>query len=101
VQVEPVHHHGETGTLEDVEVGVVEETHCKGSAVPEKKSSQILELRNSNIRETSSLISFSAKYPNAYMCFLDHADIISPISNSQSSASFDVLPHKLYYVCFL
>ena len=62
--------------------------------MPEKEPSQNPELRNSVVRECSSLVSFLSKYADAYMRRLYHVYIVSTISNGQNNLILHSIHNK-------
>ena len=63
--------------------------------MPEKKTTQDFELRDSIIREARSLIAFLTENTNANVRLLYHVDIISSISDGQGDGILHVILHDL------
>lgn len=77
---------GESRTLMNVKLGIVDKVNAKLTTMPEKESSEIFELGNGVIRESSSLVSLFSEDTDTNIGGLDHVHIVGTISNTQRSA---------------
>ncbi len=58
------------------------ESPAERSPMPEHQPSQIFKLRNGEITERSSLVTFLAIDTYTYMCLLNHIHIVGSVSDS-------------------
>lgn len=82
-------------TLKDKGILIEHISESKTPAMPKEQSSQVLELGHSYIRVAGGLVTFLAKQADSNVSFLNHANIISSISNGQSNSFLNLPPNKL------
>lgn len=63
--------------------------------MPEKQSSETLEIRDGVVTELRSLISLFAHDTDSYSGRLDHVDVISSVTDSECQGRLVVLSHQI------